>query len=416
MSAPAFRSSPEPTPPDRWAALQVEAPKLSGTARRYLAQIEVSMSPATMEKTDEVLACFCAYLVAEHPDVSSFADVGRRHIEAYKAHLARRATPWGTLLKPNTRRAHLMMVRVFFDRVIEWGYPDAPAFTPVFRADLPKAPEPLPKALDDAASARFLAAVAQDTDRCRQLCLEILARTGIRVGELCALRADALSARSGSWWIKVPVGKLRNDRYVPAHPRLVELLKAWQGHHDDNATGLLITVGGKPLDRHLVSRWVKKVAREAGIGHAHPHQLRHTLATQAVNRGMRIEAVAELLGHRNLRMTQVYARISNRTVADQFAAVSERVDSLYADPDSETPSMRRLRLEHRRLLANGWCTRPQELGCHFEAICEGCGFFETTVEFLPILRRQRDHAAAHGQTVREDLYERLVAGVEEALP
>ena len=92
MSAPAFRSSPEPTPPDRWAALQVEAPKLSGTARRYLAQIEVSMSPATMEKTDEVLACFCAYLVAEHPDVSSFADVGRRHIEAYKAHLARRAT------------------------------------------------------------------------------------------------------------------------------------------------------------------------------------------------------------------------------------------------------------------------------------------------------------------------------------
>ena len=44
MSAAAFRSSPEPTPPDRWAALQVEAPKLSGTARRYLAQIEVSMS------------------------------------------------------------------------------------------------------------------------------------------------------------------------------------------------------------------------------------------------------------------------------------------------------------------------------------------------------------------------------------
>ena len=34
----------------------------------------------------------------------------------------------------------------------------------------------------------------------------------MRVGELCALRADALSARSGSWWIKVPVGKLRNDR------------------------------------------------------------------------------------------------------------------------------------------------------------------------------------------------------------
>jgi integrase len=266
MTAPAHRPLPEPTPADRWAGLRAERPELSSTARRYLAQIEVSMSPATMEKTDEVLACFCAYLVASHPEVHSFADMGRRHIEAYKAHLARRATPWGTPLKPNTRRAHLTMLRVFFDRIIEWGYPEAPAFTPVFRADLPKAPEPLPKALDDAASARFLAATAQGPDRCRQLCLEILARTGMRVGELCALRADALSSRSGSWWTKVPVGKLRNDRYVPAHPRLVELVQAWQAVHDDNMTGLLITVGGKPLDRFMVARWVRKVARAAGIG------------------------------------------------------------------------------------------------------------------------------------------------------
>ena len=147
---------------------------------------------------------------------------------------------------------------------------------------------------------------------------------------------------------------------------------------------------------------MKKVANDAGVGHVHPHQLRHTLATQAVNRGMHLEAVAELLGHRDLKMTQVYARISNKTLADQFAAVADKVDALYAEAEQETPSMRRLRLEHRRMLANGWCTRPKELDCHFEAICEGCGFFETTVEFLPVLRNQRDHAAAHGQPVRED--------------
>ncbi len=145
---------------------------------------------------------------------------------------------------------------------------------------------------------------------------------------------------------------------------------------------------------------MKKVANDAGVGHVHPHQLRHTLATQAVNRGMHLEAVAELLGHRDLKMTQVYARISSKTLADPFAAVADKVDALYAEAEQETPSMRRLRLEHRRMLANGWCTRPKELGCHFEAICERCGFFETTVEFLPILRNQRDHAASHGQPVR----------------
>jgi hypothetical protein len=152
---------------------------------------------------------------------------------------------------------------------------------------------------------------------------------------------------------------------------------------------------------------VRRVGRKAGVERVHPHQLRHTLATQAINRGMRLEAVAELLGHRNLKMTMAYARISNRVVADQFQMVSDKVDALYADPDDdqETPAMRRLRLEYRRMLGNGWCTRPKELDCQFESICEGCGFFQTDIEFLPTLQRQRDHAAAHDQPDRHELFQ-----------
>jgi site-specific recombinase XerD len=41
-----------------------------------------------------------------------------------------------------------------------------------------------------------------------------------------------------------------------------------------------------------------------------PHALRHTLATQCLNRGMSLEAIAALLGHRSPRMTLIYARIS----------------------------------------------------------------------------------------------------------
>ena len=48
-----------------------------------------------------------------------------------------------------------------------------------------------------------------------------------------------------------------------------------------------------------------------------------------------------------------------------------------------------------RLLGNGHCTRPVELDCRFQTICEGCGFYETSVEFIDILRRQRDDATAH---------------------
>ena len=80
-------------------------------------------------------------------------------------------------------------------------------------------------------------------------------------------------------------------------------------------------------------------AKKAGIGHAHPHQLRHTLATQAINRGMRLETIAEMLGHRSMDMTLVYARIANRVVADEYAAVMEQIDALYktAGPFSRPP-------------------------------------------------------------------------------
>ena len=63
-------------------------------------------------------------------------------------------------------------------------------------------------------------------------------------------------------------------------------------------------------------------AAAAGLGHVHPHQLRHTLATQAINRGMSLEAIAALLGHADLSMTMVYARIGDRTVADQYFQVT----------------------------------------------------------------------------------------------
>ena len=63
-----------------------------------------------------------------------------------------------------------------------------------------------------------------------------------------------------------------------------------------------------------------------------PHQLWHTLATQAIDRGMSLEAIAALLGHRSMRMTMVYAKIANRTVADGDFAVSETVEAPYDQP------------------------------------------------------------------------------------
>jgi hypothetical protein len=76
--------------------------------------------------------------------------------------------------------------------------------------------------------------------------------------------------------------------------------------------------------------------------------------------------------------------------------------------------MARLHREMRqRMLGNGYCTRHETLDCTFESVCETCTFFATTIEFRPTLQAQHDHAAAHGQTSRQDLFADLLNRLDQ---
>ena len=220
-------------------------------------------------------------------------------------------------------------------------------------------------------------------------------------------------------WLHVPVGKLRNDRYLPLHPHLVTLIDQYRAAHVDPSNPLLLPrENGRPLDRHTVTRMINRAGAAAGLPHIHPHQLRHTLATQAINRGMSLEAIAAMLGHRSLDMTLRYAKIASRTVADEYFAVTEKVEALYGQPaqlpaDAAGPRMARLRREHHRLLGNGWCTRPPQLDCAFESICETCTYFQTSIEFRPTLRAQHADALAKNQTHRAGLFSSLITQIDQ---
>ncbi|MDQ3464238.1 MAG: tyrosine-type recombinase/integrase, partial [Actinomycetota bacterium] len=333
----------------RWLPLTQERPHLAATSRRYLEQISISLSASSVRVADQTLRAFCTFLIDRHPHVTGFAQVGRPEIEDYKKWLvARPGQKLDTSATKNTVRQRLGTIRTFFDRIIEWDWTDAPARTPIFSIDLPIVDDPLPKFLDDAQAAALLRTANADPDPLRRLVIHLLLRTGLRAGELCALQNDAVVTMRDEHWLRIPVGKLHNDRYVPLHPQLLELLTAWAASHEDHGSGRLITRDGTVLNINHIRRFVGHVATAAGLGHVHPHQLRHTFATQAVNRGMRIEAIGQMLGHKTLRMTLIYARIANRTVADEYRAVSDQVDALYAEPDlpgstpdpAETTAMR----------------------------------------------------------------------------
>jgi integrase len=396
----------------RWEEIAARADLLTSTMKNYLAQLAVSSRPGTVEAADLALRVFAGHLLETDPDCLCVADVSRRHIESFKLALAARPgkNP-GQRSSVATICHKLGMVRTFFERIIEWDYTDAPRRVPIFAGDFPKRDEPLPQFLDDPTAAKFMATLAEDPDRRRRLMVELLARTGMRAGELGGLRDDAVFRHSGTHWLRIPVGKLHNDRNVPLHPVLIDLIADYRARRGPSPSGLLVVRNdGQPFDRRTVHRYVAAVARRAGTGHVHPHQLRHTLATQLINRGMSLEAIAKLLGHRSPRMTLVYARISNDSVAEQYFRATQAVE-VTGGAHVVDEEARLLARSHPRLLANGHCTRPPQLDCSYQTICEGCGFFETGPEFIPILRRQKDNAVEQADFERSHIFQELIDGL-----
>jgi len=403
-----------------WVQIEAAAPQVAAVMRRYLRQLGTFLAPRSVDAADSALRQLARWMITE-AGLAAVGDIRRDDIEDYKVWLAAQPRGGGQTITKETHRQRMRTVRQFFERIIEWDWPGTPARNPVIAWDIPKKPEPLPKFLDDRDAARLMGAARASTDPRDRLVVELLARTGMRAGELADLDTDAVVRIGAGHWLRIPLGKLRNDRYVPLHPQLVELLAAWTAANLEHIRShkRLVADHRGPLDRHIIGRIVARVARAAGVPGVHPHRLRHTLATQAINRGMRLEAIAALLGHQKMEMTLIYAKIANRVVADEYAAVSAKIDALYGQPpalpaDYETTGMARLRREaHARMLGNGLCTRPAELDCRMESACETCAYFRTGTQFPPVLVRQRDHARHHGQAERAALFEGLIQRADE---
>lgn len=267
-----------------WAAI---APGVATTIAAYLEQISVSLAPSTVHQIEGTLREFSTFLTADAPEVAGVKDVTRVHIEAYKKWLVERPSAKGERLRRQTVGKRLSILRTLCERLIAWGWDDAPASVPVLAGDAPLPEQRLPRFIDDGASARLLAAARADPDLFVRLCVEFLARTGLRKGEFLDLELDCVVKIGSAYWLRVPLGKLRNDRYIPLHPELKALLDAWlQRRPASLRSGFMFVERGRRISARRADEAIAGAASAAGIGHVTAHQLRHTLATQAINRGM----------------------------------------------------------------------------------------------------------------------------------
>ena len=129
------------------------------------------------------------------------------------------------------------------------------------------------------------------------------AALGMRIGELCKLAAGAVVVIGQAHWLRVPLGKVRNDRFIPLHPESVSPLEVWTADNIEHIRHykLLLADQDGPLDRHRGARILNRVARHAGIGRVESRPAApHPGHPRPLTGGMRLEAIATLLGHRSM--------------------------------------------------------------------------------------------------------------------
>lgn len=255
-----------------WARITDRTPELAATFTTYLDQMSVRLRPNSIAAIDSSLRPFAGYLI-DHHEVRRVADVRRDHLQGYKAWLAVRPGNRGPRLANQTIRGRLGVLVAFFSRLDELDIVDRPARSPIVRSDLPIKDDPLPRSIDDAAFTKLLAAARAHPDPFIRTSVELLARTGMRRGELLGLTIDGIVQIDSSFWLRVPLGKLHTDRYVPLHPQLKDLLDRWIEHRGDGVRSKLLFI---EKDRRIapsrLSAGLSALASDAGIGHVHPHQ------------------------------------------------------------------------------------------------------------------------------------------------
>jgi site-specific recombinase XerD len=171
--------------------------------------------------------------------------------------------------------------------------------------------ERLPEILSQAEVEQLLSAVGRLKHRAM---LMVAYGAGLRVSELCALFPTDIDSQR--MLIRVRAGKGDKDRYVMLSTRLLATRREYWRLRSPRETSLFPSPRpGKPLSRMAVWHVVHRAARRARLRkRVTPHTLRHCVATHLLEAGTDIRVIQVLLGHRSLRTTLRYARVSREHV------------------------------------------------------------------------------------------------------
>ncbi len=299
------------TPPPRAEEVQKDA-SFADFAGYWKDTRKVDWKPTAYRGYEQILRVHLVPAFGER----SLRSISAEDIQRYKA--AKSTGP--EALSAKTVNNHLGVLSSLFEDAVRWRYAAANPARQIkpCRSDR--------TALDFAywtaeESERFLAAIAQVRPRWRAFFLTAL-RTGLRLGELAALRWEDVDLTRGLVNVRRSYShgvetkpKGGKSRSVPMSAQLLLTLK----EHRLAAGGrerVFVSEDGALLDSNRVKHAFWAGIKAAGVKRIRLHDLRHSFASQLVIAGTSLFKVQALLGHQDPKMTQRYAHLSPETQAD----------------------------------------------------------------------------------------------------
>ena len=154
-------------------------------------------------------------------------------------------------------------------------------------------------------------------DNCNELrdlaMIDLLASTGMRVGEMVLLNREDINFNEREC---VVFGKGNKERMVYFDARTKIHLQNYLNSRDDSDPALFVSLKSPHyrLKINGVEKRLRNLGKQLGINKVHPHKFRRTLATLAIDKGMPIEQLQQLLGHKRIDTTLQYAMVKQSNV------------------------------------------------------------------------------------------------------
>ena len=307
--------------PNKLRRGKLQCRPLPELAEQFVAILATTLRPGTCRGYRAHLRRFCEWLGERDIAIKK---LDREQVSQWLVALSQRG------LGPATRAHTIVNVRSYLRWLYDRGLLERPAELLLRPTDVPKLPRYLPRPLEPAADRELQARLAASSCRYQQGLL-LMRKTGLRIGELMGLAYDCVRTDlQANNYLKVPLGKLNNERLVPLDEATVALIEKLQREDPAERPWLLRSPTGLQSYHELYWRALRRACVGMAIdGRMTPHRLRHTYATSLLSGGMSLVGIMRLLGHLSYQTTLKYAAITQETIGREYFEALRQIEQQY---------------------------------------------------------------------------------------